>query len=74
MFMNYKIIFLIKNKQKVHNKLILHVYYFSLFLEVVVYDFYNNKEQGLINYQVPVITLTSSPIQMYVYENFVLWY
>lgn len=74
MFMNYKIIFLIKNKQKVNNKLILHVYYFSLFLEVVVYDFYNNKEQGLINYQVPVITLTSSPIQMYVYENFVLWY
>lgn len=68
--MNYKIIFLIKNKQKVNNKFIL--YYFSLFLEVVVYDFYNNKEQGLINYQVPVITLTSSPIQMYVYENFVL--
>lgn len=52
MFMNYKIILLIKNKQKVNNKLILHVYYFSLFLEVVVYDFYNNKEQGLINYQV----------------------
>lgn len=34
MFMNYKIILLIKNKQKVNNKLIL--YYFSLFLEVVV--------------------------------------
>lgn len=32
--MNYKIIILIKNKQKVNNKFIL--YYFSLFLEVVV--------------------------------------
>lgn len=70
--MNYKIILLIKNKQKVNNKFIL--YYFSLFLEVVVWDFYNNKEHSrvsLINYQVPVITLTSSLIQMYVYENFV---
>lgn len=35
MFMNYKIILLIKNKQKVNNKLIL--YYFSLFLEVVMF-------------------------------------